>query len=210
MIIVPSDVMDDLKAGRAKVRFWWRVDTSPVTAIWTGKTSLTYNAIVYLPCPVASPPKFAAQGSDLGVRTTTVELPAPSNLVDEFFDSLDLGLDQVRSGFWIVDDAGTVRLNRQLHRGRVDNLEAGDATSDISILKLTSTTRAADTKRIGGRIACDSDQRRRDPLDGFLRHTAGAQDIEIIVGGLGPVSQSGSVSVTGGGRDFGNFDQQYR
>jgi hypothetical protein len=210
MIYVPPDVMADLEAGRAKGRFWWRVDTSPVTAIWTGKTELTYGGQLYLPCPVANPPKFAAQGSDLGVRTTSVELPAPSNLVDDFFDTLDLGLDVVRSGVWIIDDAGTVRLNRQLHRGRVDNLEAGDATKDISILKLTSTTRGADAKRTGGRIACDSDQRRRDANDGFFKHTAGAQDIEIIVGGLGPVSTSGSTTVTGGGRDFSNFDTQYR
>jgi hypothetical protein len=209
MIIVPPTVQTMLENGSAKVRFWWRVDTSPVTAIWTGKTTLTYGGVDYLPCPFAAPPKFAAAGSDLGVRTTTVELPAPSNLVDELFDSLDLGLDVVRSGLWIIDDAGTVLLSRPLHRGRVDNLDAGDASNDISILKLTSTTRAADAKRIGGRIASDSDQRRRDPSDGFFKHTAGAQDIEIIVGGLGPVSQTGSTVTGSAGRASFGDNREY-
>lgn len=211
MIIVPPAVQTSLENGTANVRFWWRVDTSPITAIWTGKTDITYLGQVYKGVPYASPPKFAAQGSDLGVRSTSVELPAPSNLVDDFFDSLDLGLDVVRCGFWIIDDAGTVLLNRQLHRGRTDNLEATDVNNDISILKLISTTRAADAKRTGARIASDSEQRRRDPNDGFLKQMANAQDVEIIVGGLGPVTQSpNTVTGGGGGRDFSNFDTNYR
>lgn len=211
MIVVPANVQAMIEGGTAKVRFWWRVDTSPVTALWTGKTELTYQGQLYTPVPFANPPKFSAQGSELGVRTTTVELPSPANMVDDFFDALDLGLDVVRTGFWIVDDAGSVLFNRQLHRGRVDNLEAVDVSSDISILKLTSTTRAADNKRTGGRMASDANQRRRDPNDGFFKQMAGAQDVEIIIGGAGPVSTNTSPTTTNtggyGGRTY-NWQQR--
>jgi hypothetical protein len=69
-------------------------------------------------------------------------------------------------------------------------------------LKLTSTSRVADARRDGGRIASDNDQRRRDPNDGFFKQMAGAQDVEIIIGGRGAVPVS-TAPVTGGGRSGG-------
>lgn len=202
MITVPGGVQTAIETGRAKVRFWWRVDTSPVTAIWNGKHDLTYNSQVYIAAPWAQPPKFAPMGSELGVRSTTVELWAPTGLLDQFFDTVDIGLDVVRTGFWIVDDTGAVLFERRMHRGRVDNLEILESFGDIGILKLTSTSRVADARRDGGRIASDNDQRRRDANDGFFKQMAGAQDVEIIIGGRGAVPVS-SPPVTGTGRVVG-------
>lgn len=199
MITVPAGVQTAIQNGTAKVRFWWRVDTSPVTAIWNGKHDITVNSQVYTAAPWAQPPKFAPMGSELGVRSTTVELWAPTGLLDQFFDTVDIGLDIVRTGFWIVDDSGAVLFERRLHRGRVDNLEIVETLQDIGILKVTSTSRVADARRDGGRIASDNDQRRRDSNDGFFKQMAGAQDIEIVIGGRGAVPVS-SAPVSGGGR----------
>lgn len=209
MITVPGAVQTSLQNGTAKVRFWWRIDTSPVTAIWTGKHDITVNSQLYTAVPWAQPPKFAAMGSELGVRSTTVELAAPAGLLDQFFDTVDIGLDVVRTGFWIIDDAGSVLFERRLHRGRVDNIELIETFEDVGVLKVTSTSRVADSRRDGGRIASDSDQRRRDSNDGFFKQMAGAQDVEIIIGGRGAVPVS-NTPVGGFGRYQTAFNDRDR
>lgn len=191
MIVVPNDVQADLVAGRAQVRFWWRIDTDPVTAIWTGATPISYGGLTWEPLPTAAPPKFGQMGSDLAVRSTVVEIPAPLGLGDELFDTVDLGLSTVRTGYWIWSPGAGVRFSRQMHRGRVDNLEMTESTQDVAWLRITSTGRVADARRDGGRIASDSDQRRRDANDGFFKRTASMQDVEIIIGGRGPAPAGG-------------------
>lgn len=196
MITIPPDALLAIATGRARLRFWWRVDTDPVTAVWTGRHELVRDGITYRPVPVATPPAFGQSSADRAVRPTTVELPAPPGLgLDAMFDTTDIALRTVRAGIVIADSAGTELFWMQRHRGRVDDIQIIETSREAALLRVETTTRTADARNDQGQLASDSDQRaRRDAIDGYFKRLALAQDVEVIIGGRGPAPAGGGGS----------------
>jgi hypothetical protein len=192
MITVPLAVQQSLDAGTAQVRFWWRIDTSPVTAIWTGSHALSWDSLTWTPLPWAPPPQFAAFSADGSVQQTRVSLAVPANLTDQLFDAEDLGLRRVRAGFLVADASGAVLFSRRLCNQRVDQIEQTDAEGGLAVVTVTTAGRLADARRNGHRIASHTDQLTfRDAADGFFKQTATNADVEIIIGGRGPAAAGG-------------------
>lgn len=190
---IPGEVLDLLSAGKIVFHAAHRIvvddSVSPADEmrVWSGHWPLEIDGLEYLP--------LAATNLAFG---GTFEEGQVANGIDVALSSLDpklvpivMSMDirgrylEIRTLFF--DQAGTTLLHAEPELfGSLDEAPLQDTPGGAATVIFRAESEAQGSRRTGGRIASDPDQRLVDPSDGSFRFKSRAGERELYWGGEAP------------------------
>jgi hypothetical protein len=186
MRVLSAEAYAALDSGRFSLRWLFRVDMPDGPfAVWSDLYSITVGGTVYtgIGNVFAVPP--SASVADMAARNIDVPFSGLDQLLASRVEaepwhqrpaSLQLAIIS-------VDNPQIVSI-KPWFVGFLDQLVRRDKPNGTADLTCRCESIARELSRKGARTRSDSDQRQRDPNDGFFKHTVGAVSTHIDWGKL--------------------------
>lgn len=200
MIVLPSDVLALMDAGRTNVRGLLRFDFGTGTYGFIRSVQpFSYNALTYLPGGLINVSDLSgAVGLAAQQFTITLAASPKDGLTPAVLRTIEAEDYRDRpvtiSDVHFHPDTNALLLVQTMRKGYVDTIKHVKTISGGYTIQASCETRAIDYTRTNGRKRSDPDQQRRSPGDRFFQH-ASTRGREIVYWGQNTPTSTAANSI---------------